>query len=394
MGFSSGSVGFRRFAVTGPKQPDVPSEKLLKLLQEGALRVGELGVPEPEEYGWSGGRHVLDAQFSFEHNVFNDCLFFALRIDTNKVPGDLKKAYQIMEEDAAAKGNPSGFISKLQKKEAKDTVTRKVEEDLRSGRFRKSKLIQILWDIPNQMLYCQAGVSDQEKLLEIFSRTFSLELEPLTAGSIALRQLEPLHKRRDYEDLKPSRFVTGPGGESQWPDYPWVLKGLEPKDFLGNEFMLWLWFSSEGKNASVATEDGEVTIMFDKSLDLDCAYGESGKDSLRGVGPTRMLEAMDALRSGKVPRKAGLILDSHGAQYSLTLAAEPLAFAGMQMPEVEEADSPRTLFEERITQIRDFIKTFDALYAAFLKVRMASWDGTRSHLRKWIGETVRKQAAA
>jgi hypothetical protein len=127
---------------------------------------------------------------------------------------------------------------------------------------------------------------------------------------------------------------------------------------------------------------------------LDCAYGESGKDSLRGTGPTRMIEAMDALRCGKVPRKAGLILDAHGAQYSLTLAAEPLAIAGMQMPEVEEADSPRTLFEERITQLRDFVKTFDALYAAFLKVRLASWEGTRSHLRKWIGETVLRQAAA
>ena len=124
--------------------------------------------------------------------------------------------------------------------------------------------------------------------------------------------------------------MQGAGGESQWPDYPWVMKGPEPKDFMGNEFMLWLWHEADAKTGVIPTEDGDVTILFDKSLDLDCAYGESGKDSLRGTGPSRMPEAMDALRSGKVPRKAGLIMDARGSQYSLTLAAENLAVAGLQ----------------------------------------------------------------
>lgn len=393
MGFTSGSVSFRRFAVIGPKQPDMPDEKMIAKLEEHLLQVSELGVPEPVEYGWSGGRHVLDNSFSFQHNVFNDCLFFALRIDTNKVPGDLKKAYQLIEEEAAAKDNPSGFVSKKQKKEAKDTVTKRIEDDLRSGRFRKSKLVQILWDIPNQMLYCQLGTSDQEKLLELFGRTFGFELQPLSAGSIALRMLDPKGKRRDYEDLKPTRFVIGPGGESQWPDYPWVMKGSEPKDFLGNEFLLWLWHEADAKSGVISMGDSNATIMFDKSLDLDCAYGESGKDSLRGTGPSRMPEAMDALRSGKVPRKAGLILDAHGAQYSLTLAAEQLAIAGLQMPEVEDADSPRTLFEERITQLRDFVKSMDELYEAFLNTRLAGWEPVRSAVRKWLDNASAKQAA-
>jgi hypothetical protein len=185
MGFASGSVSFRRYAVIGPKQPDIPSQELLEKLSEGALRPSELGVPEPIEYGWSGGRHVLDGTFSFEHNVFNDCLYFALRLDTNKVPGELKKAYQLMEEEAVAKDNPSGFISKKQKKDVKDSINKKVDDELRSGKFRRSKIISILWDLPSQTLYCQAGNTDTEKLQEIFSRTFGLELQPLSAGSIA-----------------------------------------------------------------------------------------------------------------------------------------------------------------------------------------------------------------
>ncbi len=189
--------------------------------------------------------------------------------------------------------------------------------------------------------------------------------------------------------------MYGPGGESQWPDYPWVMKGPEPKDFLGNEFVLWLWHEADGKTGVIKLGKGDATVLFDKALDLDCTYGETGRDSLRGAGVSRMPEAMDALRSGKAPRKAGLVLDMHGSQYSLMLGAEQLAFAGLKMPEIEEADSPRTLFEERITQIRDFCKSFDELYGAFLKARVGGWDGVRQSIRKWMGETpVRKSAAA
>ena len=394
MGFASGSISFRRYAVVGPRQPELPDEKLLEKLEDNALKVGELGVPEPVEYGWSGARHVLDGDFTFQNNVFNDCLYFALRIDTNKVPGELKKAYQLIEEEAVAKDNPSGFISKKQKKDVKSAITRKVEEELRSGKFRRSKIIPILWDLPNGMVYCQAGQSDQEKLLEIFNRTFNLDLHPLSSGSIALRLLEPQGKRRDYEDLKPSRFVYGPGGESQWPDYPWVMKGPEPKDFLGNEFVLWLWHEADARTGVIPLGKGDATVLFDKALDLDCTYGETGRDSLRGVGVSRMPEAMDALRSGKAPRKAGLVLDMHGSQYTLTLGAEQLSFAGLKMPEIEEADSPRTLFEERITQIRDFCKSFDELYGAFLKGRLGGWDALRQAIRKWMTEAPAKKSAA
>ena len=51
MGFASGSVSFRRFAVVG-KQPEAIDQDLLDKLAEHALKPGEFGVPEEEEYGW------------------------------------------------------------------------------------------------------------------------------------------------------------------------------------------------------------------------------------------------------------------------------------------------------------------------------------------------------
>jgi hypothetical protein len=399
MGFASGSVSFRRFAVVG-NHPTTIEQPLLDKLAEHALRPAEMGVPEEIEYGWAGGRHVLDGTFSFDHNVFAETLFFGLRIDTNKVPGDLKKAYQIMEEEAVAAGNPSGFISKSQKKDVKDTIRQKVEDELRSGKFRRSKMIPMLWDLPNQTLYASAGGKSFEMLAEIFQRTFGLNLIPLSAGSIAMRLLEPRGRRRDYEDLRPTRFVPGPEGEGQYPEYPWVAKGPEPKDFLGNEFLLWLWHEADHKNGIIKTEAsgkgaGEVSIYIDRSLDLDCAYGQTGKDSLRGDGPSRMPEAHDALRSGKVPRKAGLMLNSNGQDYAMTFNPEAFAAGSAKLPEVEDAETPRVLFEERIALLRDLSRTLDAMFDAFLKIRASSsWEGQVNGLRRWIMQPMKAVAAA
>ncbi len=385
MGFASGSITFRRFAVVGNQHPSAVDQPMLDRLAEFKLTPGEFGVPEEVEYGWNGGRHILDDKFGFEHNVFAEAMVFALRIDTNKVPGELKKAYQIMEEEAIAAQNPSGFISKNQRKEAREIVRRKIDEDLRSGRFRKSKLIPCLWDLPGQTLYTSASGAGQEKLLEIFERTFNLALAPLSAGALALRMLEPAGRRREYEDSRPTRFVHGPDGESQHPDYPWVAKGPEPKDFFGNEFLLWLWQRSEAQRGQITTDAGTVAVVFEKSLDLECAYGATGKDVLRDAAPTQMPEARDGLRSGKVPRKANLILNAAGNQYSFSFQPEPFVLGSTALPQVEDAETPRVLFEERIALLRELSKSIDSLYDVFLKSRCSSsWETQVATIRRWI----------
>jgi hypothetical protein len=393
MGFASGAVSFRRFAVTG-KGPKAVSEAMLEQLAEHALRPSDLGVPAEIEYGWNGGQHVLDGGFSFEHSVFADALHFALRIDTNKVPGELKKAYLLMEEQAAAASNPSGLISKNQKRDARESVRQKIDEETRSGKFRRSKILAVLWDVPNRMLYSPASGGAFEKLAELFERTFGLSLLPLTSGSLAQRWLEPRSRRRDYEDLRPTRFVNGPNGESDQPEYPWISKGPEPKDFLGNEFLVWLWHEADARTSIVATESaGDVTVFIDKSLDLACAYGQSGYDALRGDGPSRLPEARAALRSGKVPRRAGLVLECSGQQFALSLAAETMSVTGAKLPEVE-ADTPRVLFEERVALLRELGKTSDALFETFLKLRASStWEGHASVIRRWILSTKKVAAA-
>jgi hypothetical protein len=399
MGFVSGSVSFRRFIIQG-KHPKELDQKILDKLEEFTLQTGEYGVPDEVEYGWSGGRHIFDQKITFERNVFAEAVHFALRLDTNRVPSAVKKAYQMLEEETIAASNPSGHISKKQKQDVKDSLKARLEDDLKSGKFRRTKLLPILWDFPGRTLYCPATGTSAEKLLDLFERTFDLELEAVSAGMLALRHCEAAGKRRDYEDARPTRFVASAEGENEHPGYPWVAKGPQPKDFFGNEFLLWLWHWLDTHGGAVKTEGGEVSLAIDKSLDMDCAYGQTGQDSLRASGPTRMPEARDALRTGKVPRKMGLLLEYAGQGFSLGLSGESLAVAGAKFPEVEKEakagdDDERALFEERIAMLRNLSQAIDGTYAVFLGQRIgAAWDRHAHEIRKWIAQLAGKHATA
>jgi hypothetical protein len=390
MGFESGSISFRRFAVVG-SQPDAIDQALLDKLSENTLRPPDVGAPQDIEYGFSGGRHIFDDAFTFENNVFAEALHFALRIDTNRVPSEVSRAYKLIEEDAAAKENPSGFISKRQKQIARDTAQNHIDDELRSGKYRRSKLVPILWDFPSATLYCNAGAKAEEALHEVFDRVFELELVPLSSGRLAHRFFAAQGRNRDVEDVRPTRFVVPPDDQNQSAEYPWVAKSREAKDFLGNEFLVWLWNQAFAHEGAVKIDAGELTVFFDRLLDLDCVFGQSGRDVLRSTGVTRMPEAMDGLRSGKVPRKAGLVIESSGSQFNLTLAAESLSIAALQLPKVEEAETPRVLFEERIAMLRDFCKIIESLYGSFLKLRTSSaWEGHVTAIRKWIMHSTRQ----
>jgi hypothetical protein len=395
MGFISGNITCRRFAVIGEIEPNI-EQSILDRLADNALKESDMGVPEEVEYGWCGGRHILDGAFSFDNNVYADAIHLAMRVDTNRVPGELKRAWQIMEEEATAARNPSGFISRLQKREVKDVLNRKIDDAMRSGQYRRSRLVPVLWDFAQHTIYSPASGANLEKLQELFERTFGLSLLPLTAGAHALRLLEPKGRRRDYEDMRPTRFAQGPDGEGQWPEYPWVAKGPEPKDFVGNEFLLWLWHEADARSGMIQTQSaGQVTVYIDRSLDIDCAYGQTGRDALRGDGPSRMPEARDALRTGKLPRRAGLVLEAHRQQYNLTLNPETLGISSAKLPEVEEAENPRVLFEERIAMLRDLYRAIDALFETFLTARAGSaWEGQTSAIRRWILQPQPRPIAA
>src|SRR3974390_2797516 len=120
MGFLNGRVTFTRYRVDGPS-PLPFGEDHLGVAEEHVI--GRHGGPDPTDgvsTGWAGGDHVLDLTFDLAKNVVNDALHLAIRIDSDKIPGALLRAYTQIETEALARQNPSGHPTKAQRLDAKE----------------------------------------------------------------------------------------------------------------------------------------------------------------------------------------------------------------------------------------------------------------------------------
>lgn len=381
MGFKSGRITCMRYWVNGDSPLPFDDETLEKIGTKAAGHIKPSEAQDGISAGWSAGDHVLDLSFDLAKNVLDDALHIGLRIDTDKIPSSLLKAYTKIETDARAKDNPSGFPTKAQRQEAKEAARQRAETEASDGRFRRLKTFDLLWDGRSNILYAgTTTASALDRLNTLFRETFDRTLEPITAGSLAARQAHLRGQSDAFEASVPTPFL----GEGLPSTITWAADPAG-RDFLGNEFFIWLWHTLQNDGDTLALSDGsEVTVMQTKTLQLDCPRGETGRDTLTDEGPTRMPEAFRALQAGKLPRKSGLVLVRHGIDYDLTLQAETLAVSGLNLPKAEGV-SGREAHLTRVESVRHAYETFDLLYDLFGRQRLdPAWDSELGRIRRWL----------
>ncbi len=379
MGFFTGRVTFARFLVKG-RSPGIFGEDYLERLRTHTIGKQRIASSDGVEVGWSGGEHILDTTFDLAKNIVNDTMHFSLRVDAVKIPTDLLRAYAAIELQALASKNPSGRPSNRQRREARDAARQRIEAEASDGRYLKRKAYPILWDAQsNELLVGSTSWTVIERLATLFEHTFGVGFEPLSAGVQAYRLAESRGQARGVDDATPAPFLPFSAGEVAW-----VLDETS-RDFLGNEYLLWLWYALETGGDEIALSDGTTaTVMLANSLALECPRGQTGKESITHEGPSRLPEARRAIQSGKLPRKTGLIVNRHDMQYDFTLHAETLAVGSARLP-APEASEERARLEERVTQIRHLVETLDLLYDAFGQKRASDdWSKELARMQKWL----------
>ncbi|MFQ5458636.1 MAG: hypothetical protein ACE5FC_09340 [Myxococcota bacterium] len=387
MAFLAGSVSFSRFRVSGgsPKRLD---ENLLEKFREHRIGGERVMRSDREETGWIGGRHLLDCEFDIEKNVLLDCLHFGMRIDASRIPPDLLRAYVQMEIDSLDHAAGNGARAAQRRRRARQAADRRAEREIKEGRFRRLRQFPMLFDTRNDVLYAGAtSPAVHERLHPLFKKTFGKRLEPMTAGQRACAWAEDNGLARRLENHEPARFVPHPSGNGHPPVY-WTANDPASRDELGNEFLLWLWHHLAERTDTIRLADEtDAAVVIVRQLVLECPWAETGKETIVCDGPTQLPESRQAIRTGKLPRRAGLIVSRQGAQYEFTLQAESLGISAATLPKIEANGNghARARMEERIEQIRHLAQTIDLLYAAFLKRRLSSaWPNDVEHIKNWI----------
>ncbi|MEZ6135334.1 MAG: hypothetical protein R3C53_10535 [Pirellulaceae bacterium] len=367
MPFLSGSLGFERFSVSGFDTQTFSDEHIEKLQQAASGKFVTTNT-ENVQVGFLGGEHLFDQHFDLGKNLINDALHVAVRIDTNQVPSAIRKAWMTMELSALAKDNSSGRPTKAQRQEAKEAVEARCEAEAATGKYRKMSQFPILWDFRQNLLYFGgSGASAISHCSDLFERTFDVELSRITAGSIANEWAHQTGLVAELDDLFPSAFALN----QRDTDLAWANPDSRFPDFLGNEFLMWLWWMLETETDTFTLDDDtEVTAMLTKTLSLECPLGEHGKETISAEVPTKLAEAIQAIRSGKLPRKSGMTLVRQGQQFDLVLQAETFAISGAKI-HCDDADDAHDI-DLRIDAIRMLGETVDKLFHAFCTRRVSN----------------------
>jgi hypothetical protein len=395
MPFLAGSLAFERFRVSGFDSEDF-EEQHVELLSNYASGARELESPDAVQVGFLGGGHVLDNSFDLGKNVVAGALHCSVGIETNQVPAALKKAWLQIELAALASANESGRPTREQRQEAKESIEARCLQEAASGKFRKMQHFPLLWDLPGERLYF-AGSSSTAigHSLDLMERVFKIQFQRITAGSLALDWATQHKEFAALDDVMPAQFVP----EIQHSELAWLGSDLNNKDFLGNEFLVWLWWKLASETDTFSLPDGsEITVMMNKTLTLECPLGENGKESISSESPMYLPEAIRALQSGKLPRKSGLTLIRHGTQYDLTLQAETFSVSSAKIHVDEEADPYDT--DARIDAIRELNESLDLLFGLFCSLRIPakSWKTEVRGIQNWLATAnpanLRKNPAA
>lgn len=391
MGFASGAITFKRFFVNGEAFARVDDD-LLERVSARSITKDPITTADKTEIGWTTGEHILDTRFDYAKNALADGLHFAMRIDTNKPPADLVRGYQRLNEQAMLEASGREFLSKAERREAREQALSRADKEARSGQFRKMKAVPVFFDLKRNEVYLgTAGSSVVDQFTVLFRETFDRGVVAASSGEMASRWSALAGETRSFDDCEPVHFVTPPEG-AELATVEFAGTEGRSKDFLGTEWLTWLWYVTQAEAPEITTQIGQsVTVLFEKAMQLECAYKINGSVSISSEAPARQGETPVALAAGKRPVKAGLQIASQSELFGVTIRGDAMNYSGVQVTTPEDVKDPRALFEDRIDKLRSLVDAVGDLYTAFLRRRLSNkWNQSLSAMRTYIAGSEHK----
>ena len=169
-----------------------------------------------------------------------------------------------------------------------------------------------------------------------------------------------------------------------------LAERMKQTEFLGREFLTWLWFRSEsGEGVFDLGDLGTVELWFEGKMTLESDGDERGdKVTCSGAG-TRLREARFALTKNKKITQAAVRLLKGNDEWSFSLDAAWLNLSSLKTPRVmqDQKEDPDGLFYERMFLMEQPIEVVNALFERFILLRVSpEWEAEEMPaLEAWIG---------
>ena len=213
MPFRNGAASYSRFGVLG-EFPDAAGEGTLALLGRHVVRVRAV-AEEGVSTGWCTGRHVFDTDFTWESCGFSGAILCAMRVDTAKVPSEIRRAYVAMAEDERRSrengADVAGVLSRGARREAKAEAERRCKEEIADGKYRRIAMTPVLLDLVHRTVLAPvASDAALKELRGLLEGTYGCKVNRRTAGGVAADLMGARGMTSDLDDALPDAFTAPP----------------------------------------------------------------------------------------------------------------------------------------------------------------------------------------
>mgnify|MGYP006273700989 FL=1 len=160
--------------------------------------------------------------------------------------------------------------------------------------------------------------------------------------------------------------------------------------YIGQDFLTWLWFTTEQTQGTIQTASGEVyALVMEQRVSVQGGEGES-RDTAVSSGPrSELREARLGLQSGKKVHQARVRIEKDENVWQLQIKAEDFALGSVKTPKVdmklEEGEDPDARFLEKVYLLEVAQEVVDDLFQLFLSKRFGpEWEREMAAIRGWI----------
>jgi hypothetical protein len=386
-----------------------------------AIRLRKFTPLSPEDeaseaIGWCVIERPFDLDFQPDRVFYDRFVQLGFRVDKWKIPGVLMRS-QVADEE-----------QRMLSRAGREKLTRAEKEDIKLrviGRLRKkilptSRALDVLWDLDaGTVLFFTHSARATEEFAALFETTFGLELQADSPYAAAGRAQLSATLQKLFEKVEPLSFAAGrkaksalerppappapadgaakgrgkanPEDEEEDEELAELIERIETTRFLGAELLLWIWLRQELFNEPVALGKlGVAEVWLDRKLTLEHVLDKAERVAVRGAQPSGSTEAREAVRNMKMPVAARVVLRIEEQDFAFDFNAPRFLIGGGAVPALlkEEGDDA---FLERTSLIERLTSLLDALFAAFLRERLAaSWaKAWQPALVAWMeGESV------
>jgi hypothetical protein len=160
--------------------------------------------------------------------------------------------------------------------------------------------------------------------------------------------------------------------------------------FLGEEFLTWLWFIIETDQDLIKNFEKEfIALEVGNRIVFENRRKETAERiTIKGDGAS-LEEGMVALKKGALVTELNLVYKSSELRWQFTLKGESLNISSLSIPSIGSAESEEDvegIALEKIFLFEKILQVLENLFSYFAKLRVSdSWQGKEvSRIRKWI----------